>query len=567
MKKKTENNNSAVDKTEKIASENADFINPFGEENKFVIGENVNEKSANDENSRQNEAERKRLAALKKDEVKKQKKLDALKEKEEKRKARQLKKADAAMIKQERLNEKRKHSEQKRLYRRENRKNGNGYGGWLAAVISLGAAVIVLGGLLTFVAFSPVDDYINTSANEERNFYDLVGYVDSIDTNLSKIMVSADEENIQKLLQEVRIQSNLATESLSNLSIRDEEKYYTTKFINQVGDFSKYLTDKLISGNAFSDKDCQTLNKMYSINKNLKQELYTIASNIDDSFDFKSIYEDKKDNLLISGFSKIESSSVDYPHMIYDGAFSDGTESDKAQALEGLKEIKKIQGEKIVKDAFAAYGISNIRLTGETTGAVIETYNYDGDLADGTLISITVSKKGGKIINFNNFKQAEEIKYDAKNCQSVAEKFLSDLGFSGMKAVWMTEGASVDTYNFAYFDNGVIFYPDLVKVNVCRERGIVCSMEAKSYYLNHTKRSVGDAKITVEQARNKVSDKIEIESERLCVIPRVNGAEALAYEFCGKYDGETYYVYIDAISGKEADIFKVVKTTEGNLLA
>jgi hypothetical protein len=42
--------------------------------------------------------------------------------------------------------------------------------------------------------------------------------------------------------------------------------------------------------------------------------------------------------------------------------------------------------------------------------------------------------------------------------------------------------------------------------------------------------------------------------------------ERLAYEFTGTSAGETYYVYIDAQTSKEADIFKVVKSTEGTLL-
>ena len=134
-----------------------------------------------------------------------------------------------------------------------------------------------------------------------------------------------------------------------------------------------------------------------------------------------------------------------------------------------------------------------------------------------------------------------------------------------MKAVWTTEGASIDTFNFAYVKNGVVCYPDLIKVNVCRERGIVCSMEAKSYYLNHVNRDIEKATISEAQAKEKVSNNIEIETSRLAVIPK-NDAEILAYEFTGKYNDETYYVYISAKTGKEIDIFKVVKTTEGNLI-
>ena len=48
--------------------------------------------------------------------------------------------------------------------------------------------------------------------------------------------------------------------------------------------------------------------------------------------------------------------------------------------------------------------------------------------------------------------------------------------------------------------------------------------------------------------------------------PECESKEVLTYEFMGERNGDTYYVYIDANTGVEVDIFKVVKTTEGTLL-
>ena len=545
---KNDNKNSAISKTENIANEN----------------ENISALYDAEVNERELKAERKRLDKLNALKLKQEKKIAKSKLIKERKRLKQEEKESKALLKREKVEEKRRAKLEKQTNRAVNGKN-KGYGGWLAAVISLGVATLILGGLLTYVVFSPVDDYMNYSAQEERNFYDLVGYVDGIDNNLSKVIVSNDDTFKQELLQEVRLQSNMASESLSNLSIHDEEKYYTVKFINQVGDYSHYLSKKLNNGEKLTQKDYEVLTNMYEINKNLKTELNELTLNIDENFNFSSIYEDKKDNLIISKFTDLESVASEYPHMIYDGAFSDGTENDKALALKGLKEIKKIEAEEIFKKVFASYGVKNVELTGETNDKVIKTYNFDADLQDGTVISATISKVGGKIINFNNFREAEEVKYTENDCLTIAEKFIKSLGIEGMKAVWTTEGASIDTFNFAYVKNGVVCYPDLIKVNVCRERGIVCSMEAKSYYLNHVNRDIEKATISEAQAKEKVSIKIEVETSRLAVIPK-NDAEILAYEFTGKYNDETYYVYISAKTGKEIDIFKVIKTTEGNLI-
>ena len=160
----------------------------------------------------------------------------------------------------------------KQLKRQEKGKP-NGKSGLIAAVIALSAAVLILGGLLTLTYFTPLDEYMTANTTQQKNFYDLVGYVDNIDVNLSKIVVSNDPREQQKLLSEVRVQSSLATNSLAELSLQDENKYNTTKFVNQVGDFSKYLNNKLIYGEEITEKDKETLRNLYEINLQLKNSL------------------------------------------------------------------------------------------------------------------------------------------------------------------------------------------------------------------------------------------------------------------------------------------------------
>ena len=98
------------------------------------------------------------------------------------------------------------------------------------------------------------------------------------------------------------------------------------------------------------------------------------------------------------------------------------------------------------------------------------------------------------------------------------------------------------------------------------DSGVVCDMDAKLYIDNHTEREVAHPKLRVEQAEQNVSKDIMIEASRLALIPLSNGKEKLAYEFYGSASDGTYYVYIDALTGHELQIFKVVETEEGTLL-
>ncbi len=511
------------------------------------------------------ESKQKRRDLLK-HETKKERKARIAKEKKERLDLRKQRIADKNARRSQKIEQKRQRREQRNQNRKERRRKNHGVGGWLAAVISLGCAVLVLGGLLTLTFFTPIDDYMSSTTSEERSFYDLVGYVDNLDVNLSKLIVSNDDEHKQKLLNDIRVESSLATSSISMLALHDEEKFYTTKFINQVGDFAKYLENKLIDGKEITKEDKTTLQAMYEINASLKNELSSLASNLGEDFDFRSLYEGKKDNLVISKFTELESNAVDYPHMIYDGAFSDTVKAkSKAKYIENSKEISKKESEEIFKKYFKGYSLQDITLVGEAVSENISCYDFEAKTEDGTMLEAQITKNGGKLIMFNHYKDCKSTVISEEEALKVATQFLENAGYKNMKAVWKTAGNNLISYNFASTVDGVICYSDLIKLNVCLERGKVTGLEASSYILNHVSRDKKVAKISLSDAKAKVSPLVEIKTSRLAIIP-IGQLETLAYEFTGERNGDLYYIYIDAMSGKEVEIFKVVKTTEGTLI-
>ncbi len=511
----------------------------------------------------QKQAEKAQRKEYLKHETESERKNRIAKEKQAKLAIRKQKLENERAKRQERLEERKHRRVLKSQERREKRKRG--IGGWLAAVISLGCAVLILGSLLTLTYFTPLDDYMMTNTAEERSFYDLVGYVDNLDVNLSKLVVTKDTEKQQKLLSELRVQSNLASSSISMLAIQDENKFYTSKFINQIGDFAKYLEAKLIDGEKMSLEDYETLSNMHQINVELKGKLNELINEINEDFDFSSIYEGKEDNLLISKFNELESNATNFPHMIYDGAFADSVKKEESKFLNKFEKVSKSEAEENFKKYFKDYNVKDVELVGEAISEKIECYDFEGKTEDGTLLTAQLSKKGGKLILFNHYKDCSNKVYESEALEEVAKRFLENAGYKNMQAVWMAEGNNVTSFNFASTVDGIICYSDLIKVNVCNERGTVSGIEASAYALNHTPRTLKEVKINLNDAKAKVEDEIEVETSRLALIP-YGMKEKLAYEFTGVKNGETYYIYVDAVSGKELEIFKVVKTTEGTLL-
>ena len=124
--------------------------------------------------------------------------------------------------------------------------------------------------------------------------------------------------------------------------------------------------------------------------------------------------------------------------------------------------------------------------------------------------------------------------------------------------------------SFAAVQDGVTLYPDLVKAQVRMDTGEVVGLEANNYWMNHTERENLAPQVDEQQALRAVSGRLTVTGTRLCVIPVDDGldsgkTEKLCWEFAGEWNGSRYFVYIDAETGEEEKVLKVVAGNGGTL--
>jgi germination protein YpeB len=118
--------------------------------------------------------------------------------------------------------------------------------------------------------------------------------------------------------------------------------------------------------------------------------------------------------------------------------------------------------------------------------------------------------------------------------------------------------------NFAALQDGVVIYPDMIQVSVSLDTRNVAGYDASKYLLSHTNRELPAPALTEDEARAKVNPRLNIERVRLALIPLGNLEERLTYEVKGKIDSDTYYVYINALTGSQEKILLIVETPEGS---
>ena len=152
-----------------------------------------------------------------------------------------------------------------------------------------------------------------------------------------------------------------------------------------------------------------------------------------------------------------------------------------------------------------------------------------------------------------------------EEANEIGKEFLNQRGITNMQETYYLKQEGIVTINYAYNQDGVIMYPDLIKVKVALDNGEILGMETTGYLNSHHERDVSNIKITKDKAKEKLNKTLEIQSEGLAVIPTEWQTEILCYEFKGKVDDTEFLVYINAENGEEEDILIITNTPNGTL--
>ena len=511
-------------------------------------------------------AERKEKRRERRDTLKHESKEARLKriaeEKKAKIEARNAKREAKAAERQAKREHRLKVRAEKRADRKE-RQHTPGLGGWLAAVIALGVTTLALGTMMTFGWINMNGLESQMSSIHMESVYELNSIVDNLDAGLSKARVSNSSAEQIKLLNEIAIDSEMAEVILERLPVETQLTENMTSFVNKMGDSATSMLNTLARGGKLSESQKATLGYMYEVNQQMKSVINELTAEATPKNIMKA-WKGKDGNFMVESFGNLENNTIETPKEINDGPFAENIKNVGAKAIENLEEITESEAEEMAKEYFADYDLKEVRCTGETVAQQLDCYNLQLKTKDGEMFA-QLTKKGGRVVMFDSYKECTQNNFSVERCIDIAEDFLDKLGVEGMKAVWTSENGTTCNLNFVYENNGVIFYPDMIKVKVCEERGIVTGIEGLAYCLNHTKRSAGDAEISKATAKAKLNPDFITEGSRLTVIP-MDGEEVLAYEFYGSYGENDYYIYIDAKTGEEIQVLTVIGTKQGRAL-
>ncbi|MGN0804155.1 MAG: PepSY1/2 domain-containing protein [Candidatus Coproplasma sp.] len=452
-------------------------------------------------------------------------------------------------------NAKREHKRKLRAQKSANRKDKNrtpGFGGWLAAVISLGVTTLALATVLTFGWISMDGMQANMAGGYTQSLYELNSVVDDLDVELAKARASSSNDRIG-VLCDIAIDSENAETILERFPLEMQTTQRLASFINEMGNSAKGMLFTIANGGELNEMQIKQLEYMYETNAKVKSELNSLIEKTCEKEMLMAMRG--KDCAMSDVFANIQNNVFGTPER--------ARKLPSSTYLEGMEEITAQKAEELAKSYFSSYKVSSAKCTGEALGA-IALYNVNLSTPDGEML-VQISKKGGKVVSFDSFKDCRQHNFSVDRCVDIAEEFLNKIGYTNLKAVWASENGTTCNLHFATIQDGVVIYSDLVKIKVCEERGIVTGAEAFGYVMRHKDRTIEEATLSEEQARSAINGNIEVSSTRLALIPQRH-EERLCYEFFGEMGGVEYYVYVDANTGEELEVRTVIGTAQGKLI-
>lgn len=402
-----------------------------------------------------------------------------------------------------------------------------------------------------------------------KSMYLAVSYINNVEVDLAKLLVTSTPKMSAVTLADIWKQANLAKECLEQIPVGQNSMANASKYLTQVSDFSYTLMKQNISDIKLTEEEYEKLKHIYEDSSKLSSKMSDIYDDLNAGRikwdELEKIGNEKlPDNDISNSISEVGKTFQNYEGLIYDGAFSDHLLSSEPKFL-SQKEISEDDAKKYIEEVILNdEKIDKIEFKGESNGR-IKLYNFDVTLDSKQKRTISITKNDCKLYLMIGDKNVKEQNISFDEAKKRGMEFLNKLGIDNMIETYYQKTENMIVINYAATQDGVILYPDLIKVKISLDDGKVYGVEAAGYIFNHTTRNNLKPSISQEKAKSILNSSIEIISSDMALIPTESNSEILTYEFKGKIDNREFLIYINANNAREEKVLLVIDNKNGVL--
>lgn len=422
------------------------------------------------------------------------------------------------------------------------------------------ALSVILGGSTVYYAHRESQYEAYTKAQHQKSLSQLLNSVNQLETALEKAQYVPEGSMRQTLAADVWKESQLASAALASLPLGDQRLEQVETYISQIGDYAYYL----MRSSAYDRADAQEWNTLCSLYENA-QGILTHMDQLKEQVDtgsasFRSVTAGvQSTDGISSAFMQINDEFPEYASLIYDGPYSDHVSQRRPKALEGQATLSLDQAREKAA-ALLAVQPSQLSLDYESDGQ-IPCYAFSCDTR-----TAAISKQGGLVLSMTDNRGLGESSLSAEQAIEKAAEYLRSLGLPEMTHSYYTVYENIMTINFHSRENGVIVYPDLVKVGIALDDGSVVRLDTAGFAMNYHDRQPAAPAVSQETGRQTIPDSLTVESENLVYIPTTGYNEVLCWEFVCKTASDGHaLLYINCENGQTENILLLIEEGNGTL--
>lgn len=431
-------------------------------------------------------------------------------------------------------------------------------------IVSFFVAILLVVVCYVCVFSKEINDFkLQTENVYNMNLSELDGSLNNISVALQKAVYASSATQLCTLAAELCTEATVAKNALAQLPYSNQSFSNVNKFLSQIGDYTLYLSKKVIHGEKIKENEREQLHNMSLTAQKIAHSVDNVKTQFETngkwSENLNQSLDSTVDNSISSDLNELEELLVDFPSLVYDGPFSDHMLNGEIKMIENKETITVDNARKIAAEVFNIKS-ENLGNYTETTGK-IECYNFDA-----SEMSISITKQGGFVVYMRKYREIGEHKISYEEAVKTAVDYLNLNSDERFVSTYYFADEGVCTVNLAYKEGATVCYPDLIKVGVALDTGEIVLVDAASYLANHYMRTISTPKFSVSDAENKLSNALKSQAVKRVIIPTNGNEEKHCYEFlCKGINDEDLLVYINVDNLEEEEILVLLSTDGGTL--
>lgn len=364
--------------------------------------------------------------------------------------------------------------------------------------------------------------------------------LEALTLSLEKLLVTTSVRQQAKLLSSLTVSADRAQIHLAALPDREGQQAAVLAYLSRLSHLSQTALADLAEGDGFHEEVRSDLDAMLNGLRLLQAEFAIASGEVLTGMDASTALPASE---VTSPPSALE--MVDYK-ALPSREISAGEAMEIAKAFVGAENVLSVTHAPDTAGALPAYGVT------------VQTPDVQ--------LNLEITRRGGKVLLMAPETASFSVIRTPEQCAASAVSFLQSRGFAQMEVPYYQVYDGLCVLTCVYAQNGVLIWPDRVMVQVRMDTAEVVGIEARSYWRSHIPRKLQSPLLTEPEARSSLSTGISADAARLCLLP-MDSQERLCWQFTLTWGDDAYISYIDAMTGEELHLEKIMLLDFGQVAA